>query len=388
MPSTPLALKNLAADPRRLVLASAGIGFAVVLMFMQNGFRNALLDSPVQLLRVLRGDVIALSVARYSLPSEQAFPQQLLSRAAADPDVVQIVPLYIERSRAAVRVVGMPRRPIRVVGVPIERGIFRDAEIDRKIELLAPPGTALLDRRTRRSFGFDLHDPQALATQPVELLDRSLRIVGTVEIGTDFAHEGTLIMSRDSFAHYFPFRGDGSPLSQVDLGLIRIRPGADPDAVAQRLTQMDPRWWQVLPRQDLIVREIVFWDTQTPIGMIFLVGALMGFAVGVIICYQVLFTNIHDSLPEFATLRAMGYPNRYFVGLVIRQSFYLSVIGYLPAIVVSWWLFQLLQTLAGLPMLLTWQRAAMVFGLTVSMCLVSGLLALRKLLRADPASLF
>lgn len=388
MPSTPLALKNLTAEPRRLILASAGIGFAVVLMFMQNGFRNALLDSPVQLLHVLRGDLIALSVARYSLPSEQAFPRELLYRAAADPDIVQIVPLYIERSRAHVRVVGEPRRPIRVVGVPIERGIFRDAEIDRQIELLAPPGTALLDRRTRRSFGFALHDPRRLATQPIELLDRSLRIVGTVEIGTDFAHEGTLIISRDSFAEYFAFRGDGDPLSQVDLGLIRIRPGADPEQVARRLTAIDPRWWQVLPRQKLIAREIQFWNTQTPIGMIFLVGALMGFAVGVIICYQVLFTNIHDSLPEFATLRAMGYPNRYFMGLVVRQSFYLSVIGYVPAIAVSWGLFQVLQSLAGLPMLLTWERAGMVFVLTVLMCLVSGFLALRKLLRADPASLF
>ena len=76
MARTPLAWKNLSADWRRLLLASGGVGFAAMLMFMQNGFRNALLDSPVQLVKGLRGDLIAISSARYSLTSEQNFPSE------------------------------------------------------------------------------------------------------------------------------------------------------------------------------------------------------------------------------------------------------------------------------------------------------------------------
>ena len=135
-------------------------------------------------------------------------------------------------------------------------------------------------------------------------------------------------------------------------------------------------------------REIDFWNRQTPIGMIFFVGSMMGFAVGVIICYQILFTSIHDSMSEFATLKAMGYPNRYFVGLVIRQSIYLSLTGFIPALIFSYGMFRLIEIFVGLPMLLTLPRIGLVLALTVLMCLISGLLALRKLINADPASLF
>jgi putative ABC transport system permease protein len=39
-------------------------------------------------------------------------------------------------------------------------------------------------------------------------------------------------------------------------------------------------------------------------------------------------------------------------------------------------------------MILTWERALLILVLTILMCIVSGLLALRKLILADPASLF
>ena len=388
MPRTPLAWKNLSSNWRRLVLGAAGVAFASVLIFMQNGFRNALLDSPVQLLEELQGDLFAISVARYSLPSEQRFPRWLLDQASADPDVHRATPLYIERARAQIRVGTHRRRPIRVVAAETGAGVFRDANIRRQMPELAVPGTALLDRRTRSQFGFATDDRAALLAQPVELLDQSLRIVGTIEIGNDFAHEGTILLSERSFRDYFAFRGQADPLSVVDIGVIQLRPGADPQRVAERLTAIDPRRWLVYPRWRLVEREINFWSNQTPIGMIFLVGSMMGFAVGVIICYQILFTSIHDSLPEFATLKAMGYPNRYFVGLVVRQSIYLSLLGFAPAVLVTWGLFQLLEWWVGLPMLLTPGRIALVLVSTMAMCLLSGLLALGKLLRADPANLF
>lgn len=122
--------------------------------------------------------------------------------------------------------------------------------------------------------------------------------------------------------------------------------------------------------------------------MIFLIGTLMGFAVGIIICYQILFTNLQDAMSEYATLKAMGYPNRFFVGLVVRQSVYLSVLGFIPAVLIALLLFRMLESLTGLPMALTVSRAGSVLVLTTLMCLISGLLALRKLVRADPASLF
>jgi len=388
MTRTPLAWKNLASDWRRLLLAAGGVGFAAILMFMQNGFRNALLDSPVQLVKSLRGDLVGISSARYSLPSEQSFSRRLVDLAMSDPEVVDVTPLYVELSRAQVRVIGKPRRPIRVLGTPLKTSVFLDPEVDRGLMKLSAPHSALLDRRTRGIYGFELDHPDRLARQEVELLGRRLHVVDTVEIGTDFANDGTLIISDRNFANYFYFRGGGDPLSQVDLAVIEVRAGADPATVARRLTALQPQQWTVYPKEVLIDREIDFWNRQTPIGMIFFIGSMMGFAVGVIICYQILFTSIHDSMPEFATLKAMGYPNRYFVGLVLRQSLYLSLAGFVPALLLSYGLFRLIEIWVGLPMLLTLPRVALVLGLTVAMCLLSGLLAMRKLMNADPANLF
>ncbi|MEL7263813.1 MAG: ABC transporter permease DevC [Planctomycetota bacterium] len=385
---TSLAWKNLTNDWRRLMIASMGITFAAVLMFMQNGFRNALLDSPVQIVHALQGDLFAVSRQKYSLVSESRFPKHLLERAATDPNVIAVTPIYTELTRAQVRVVGKPARPIRVVAAPLQTGVYRDQEIDEQLDLLAKPGVGLFDRQSRSNFGFQLGDRQRLSQQEIELLGKRLTGVGTFSVGTDFANEGTIVLSADNFGRYFSFRNRGQPLQIVDLGQIHIKPSADPEMVASRLTSLAPRDWEVVPRSRIIHREVAFWSRETPIGMIFTVGAMMGFAVGVIICYQILFTSIHDSMSEFATLKAMGYSNGYFIRLVAMQSVYLAIIGFIPALLVTMGLFSLVHHLVGLPMLLTPMRIVLVLGLTIAMCLFSGLLAVRKLLNTDPASLF
>jgi putative ABC transport system permease protein len=385
---TPLAWKNLVSDWRRFVLSTAGVAFAAILMFTENGFRNALLDSPVMWLDLVDADLIAISRTRTSLQSEQPFPQDLLRRAAGDIDVTVTTPIYIERSQARVRVENFPSRPIRVIGVEMEPRWLTTRKLREAVALLRPPATAALDTQTRPSFGFLLDDPTRLHQQPVELAGKSLSIVETVSIGADFANEGTLLMSAQNFADYFSGRNFGHPLDVVDLGLIQLRAGADPEQVAKRLTDLAPNVWSVQTRSQLIQQETNYWSDQTPVGIIFSIGAMMGFVVGVIICYQILFTSINDSMPEFATLKAMGYSNRYFVLLVIKQSVYLSLCGFALALVVSFGLFQVLEGLAGLPMLITIPRAVFVLVLTMTMCLASALLALRKLLGADPASLF
>jgi putative ABC transport system permease protein len=144
----------------------------------------------------------------------------------------------------------------------------------------------------------------------------------------------------------------------------------------------------VYDREALIRREIAFWGTNTPIGIIFSIGTVMGLLVGVIICYQILFTDIQDHLAEFATLKAMGYGPYYFLRFVMLQSFYLSIFGFLPGWFISVGLYEFLSEWTGLVMMLTPLRVLLVFFLTFLMCTISGALAVRKLWAADPATLF
>jgi putative ABC transport system permease protein len=177
-------------------------------------------------------------------------------------------------------------------------------------------------------------------------------------------------------------------LSVVDLGLVQMARGQDPRDAQRWLSQNLPDDVQVLTKSEFITREKQFWRTNTPIGYIFTVGAVMGFVIGVVICYQIIYSDIADHLSEFATLKAIGYQNRYFVGLVFCASIYLSLLGFIPGALVSWALYQLIAWKTGLLMIFGWKVSLMVLGSTVLMCLCSGLLALRKLVAADPASLF
>ena len=114
----------------------------------------------------------------------------------------------------------------------------------------------------------------------------------------------------------------------------------------------------------------------------------MGFIFGTVICYQIIYADISDHLAEFATLKAMGYPDSYFLRVVIWQSFYLSWIGFVPGALVSYGLYSLLGEVTGLMMIFRFTLVVSVWFATLSMCVMSGLLALRKLHSADPADLF
>jgi len=386
---TPLAWLNTTSSLPKLLLASSGIGFAVVLMFMQIGFLNGLFDSTVQILRLLDADLVIMSPARYTVPSEQRFNYGLLQRARSATNVASVQPIYIDRSMSEIRVIGHVSRSIRAIGVPLEGNVFLDAEMNARCRLLTDMDFALVDRKSKEKYGFEKHDLQKLRDQEAELSGRKVELKEWVEIGTDFVYDGSLILSDRGVEHFFPFRnGTKPPLAVVDLGLVKLTEGADSVLVQAELQSILGDAIHVYARESLIRREIGFWATNTPIGIIFTIGTVMGLFVGVIICYQILFTDIHDHLAEFATLKAMGYGPYYFLRFVMLQSFYLSVFGFLPGWLVSWLLYIWLADLTGLVMMLTVYRVLLVFCLTFLMCTISGALAVRKLWAADPATLF
>ncbi|RIK87432.1 MAG: ABC transporter [Planctomycetota bacterium] len=391
---TPLAWKNLTHDWRRLAVAVAGIGFAVLLMFTQVGFQNALFDSQVKLIDDLEGDVFLVSRAKYTLAAEKRFPIELINQARACPGVLDAFPLYSELTLSRLKNLqqGSSRKayPIRSIGFHLEDQILRSPEIKAQLPKLRASNTALIDVRSKpENFDFPLEDPQALAAAPAELADRRVTLVGTFDMGADFAHDGNLVMSAENFANYFPQRqAFGDPLAVVDLGIVRVQGGADADAVRDTIDQIVDDQVFVFTRSQFRNQEIKFWDDSTPIGIVFNAGKIIGFVVGMVICYQVIYSDIADHMPEFATLKAMGYSAGYFLRLIVAEALLLSIIGYVPGLAVSAALYGVLADATGLLLRMTPQSMALVLGLTIAMCIASGLLAVRKLLAADPASLF
>ena len=114
----------------------------------------------------------------------------------------------------------------------------------------------------------------------------------------------------------------------------------------------------------------------------------MGFVVGGIIVYQILFSDVSEHLNEYATLRAMGYSNRFVSGIVIQQALILALLGFIPGVLISNGLYSTASDATNLPIHMTVERVLTVLAMTLVMCSVSALLAVRKVRRLDPAEVF
>ena len=380
----PLAWLNLTHNLKQTGLSVAGIAFAVLLMFMETGFRNAMFDSQLLLINRLDADIFLISRAKSTLMFQQPFARHRLEQARAAPDIQWAEPIYVEHDAALWKNASDGSlHDIRAVAFEPERCVFIDVEICRQAARLTVLDNVLFDRQSKEFFG-----PRAAGTV-TELSTRTVRIVGTFALGTDFTHDGSVIMSADTFFHVFPDRrvAERGP-GRVELGAIKLVLGSSPQHAAARLRQLLPSDVEVLTKQEYRDKENAFLDASTPIGYVFNLGTIMGFFVGAIICYQILFTDITNQLPQFATLRAIGYSDRTVALIVLQQAVALSAISFVPGLFASRMLYALIATLTGLPLEMSLMRGAWVLFLTTSMCVISGAIAVRKALALAPADLY
>ncbi|MGC8642828.1 MAG: ABC transporter permease DevC, partial [Isosphaeraceae bacterium] len=380
----PLAWRNLTENKRKLLASVAGTAFAVTLMFMENGFRHAMLDSMVNVIERLDGQIVILSRTLYTLAIPYNFPYRRLIQAKAFSEVRDANPVYVATRQGYWR---DPRdgshNRICVIGIPLEDDVLNLEEVKSQRAALSQPDTALGDELSRTS-SFDFNPGQVS-----ELSGHTIRIVGTCELGINAQSNGNLIMSERNFLRVFPeYAGATEGENAVTVGVLRVRRGADLVRLRRDLQKTLPADVRVLTRAEFIARERDFWDHVAPIGTVFHIGVVMGFIVGSVICYQVLFSDISDRIGEFATLKAMGYSNLRLFRVVVIQGVYLAIMGYLAGLIVSLLLFAWVHEATGLPMDLSRNDPLLILLLSVVMCVLSGAYAARKLLSVDPAQLF
>jgi putative ABC transport system permease protein len=379
----PLGLRILMHNPRRLAVSIAGVVLAAALMFSQTGFRDAMYDSQTELIRRLDGDLMIVNKLKYLMYSPEPFPSSRIEQARACPGVAAVYPLYVETERAAWH---NPQdgtsRPVRVLGINPDEPVFNFPEVRAHAADLKRPDTVLFDEGSRDYYG------RPRAGTRTELSRRRVEVVGTFRLGTDFLADGNLIMADHNFLRYFPDPASPGHLSRVEIGVVRVASGAGVKAVREELRRRLPEDVLVLTKDGLMDLEKNYWATSTAIGYIFPLGMMVGLFIGVLICFQVLYSNVSGYLPQFATLKAMGFSNRFLVGVVLQQGLFLALLGFVPAAGLAWLLFRAVAGATGLLMFLNFWRMAFVLLLTVGMCMVAGVAAVRDVLKADPAEVF
>ncbi len=378
-----LAWRQLWAEKGRLASAIAGVMFASVLVFMQLGFRAALFDSATALLGSMRADIFLMQPMTTASFRPETMPRARASQALALPEVQAAVPIYMAQSSWRNPETGT-RRAMQLIGFDTESGVMGFPGLAPLIETLKQPDTFAFDRRSRPEFGDVARLLSERGSFQVQIGNRMMRVVGLVDIGPSFGADGNVVMSEVNFRRIAKDRG----LTTVDLVAIRLTAGADRDAAIERLRQVMPPDVMVLSQPQLVAHERAYWENATPIGFIFAFGSLMGLIVGMVIVYQILFSDIASHLKEYATLKAMGYSNFYLGRTVLSAALLLALLGFVPGLVLSTVLYDVVGKATFLPLSMDVVRAAGVFALIFSMCAAAGLLAMRKLRDANPADMF
>jgi putative ABC transport system permease protein len=380
-----LAWRLLVVERRRLAAAVAGVTFAVVLILVQLGFYGAMIDSATKVHRNLNADLVMVPSDFEYFGAVHHFARVRLMQAAAVRGVAEVTPLYVTLFNFKNIDTGY-YRSILAIGVEPGRHDLALPGILAHEASLGVLGHVLFDRRSLAAYFGDIVR-RFDASGPFDALieGHPVRVDGLFDLGTSFIAFGTVVMGTPTF---FAIRGDQKP-ELVSFGLIRLVKGADPAWVQARIRRaLQAPDVVIETKAEFIQQEVDYWNRTAAIGFMFIVGALMGLIVGAVIVYQILYTDVTDHLPEYATLKAIGYADRSFAGVVLQQSAILSLLGFVPGIAISWGIYRYTAATTGYTMNLTAADAGAVLAATIGMCLAAGLLAMRRLRRADPAELF
>ncbi len=380
----PLAWLQLTREKTRLAIALAGIAFADILMFMKLGFRDSLYYSNVRFHQSLQGDIVLISRQSTALLAMKSFSQRRLYKALDLQQVQSVHPIYLDYTSWKNPVNGIPRNLL-VIGFNPESKILNLTGVNQtNLNNLKQPDVVLFDKTSRQEYGPISREFEKGKTVKAEVRRRLVRVAGLFTLGASFGADGNLITSDVNFLRIFNSRQRGL----IQIGLIKLKPGVDSNLVKRTLKGYLKDDIRVLTKQEFIDFERNYWATNTAIGFIFSLGTVMGFIVGTVIVYQILYTEVADHLAEYATLKAIGYTQKYLLTVILQEALILALIGYLPGIASALFLYQQARAATLLPIFMTLSRAFGVLVITIFMCFTSGVIAVRKLRYADPADIF
>jgi putative ABC transport system permease protein len=393
---TPLARKNLIERPSRTVVSALGIAFAIVLMFMQLGFLGAVGDTATIVYRRTPADLIIRSPEYLQTFDPRSLDADIVPLVKAIPEVLDVRTLDLGITRWQNPITG-EMRAIAIMGVDPSRPALDLPVLKEPSPILNSANHVLIDDATR--FDYGPQNGRYFSDLDIgidtDVTGKRVVIGDVFEMGTGLAANGALLMSHDAFRRLAPDRMTlPSRSQQVSMLIVRLREGVPviegQRTIANRITMLGGSMSsaQVLTLEEAKNAERWHWYVRTPIGIIFGIGVALAVIVGGVICYMVLAADVIAKLPEYATLKALGYSNSFLVKTLLGQAAWLAGAAFPPAVIASLTLYAITSFFAGVPITMTTGRIVLVALLSFSMCTAAGWIALRKMTKAEPANLF
>jgi putative ABC transport system permease protein len=370
----PLARRNLFHDRVRLAVTLTGIAFSVVLMVVQWGLFRGFSSSTTNVIDHSNADIWV--TARNTAYLEQALPfnERKYYQVLATPGVAQAAKYIVHW--AIWKEPDGRSESVAIVGcdpdVPLGRPwnlVAGDAQ------QLKEPNAVIVDRIYVAKLG------AAALGSPAEVNGYRAHVVGFTQGIHAFTTSPYVFTTFKNALDYTGFDDD-----QVNFVLVKAAPGVDVKRLKADLQARLPDN-DVYETAEFSAMTRHYWMFTTGAGVAVLMAAVLGLIVGIAVVAQTIYATTMDHIREYGTLKAMGAPNRYVMGVIMKQAAMAAVMGYAIGMAVSLIVVRGGET-GGAYILLSWQTAVGLLFLTLAMCVTAAIVSVNKILSFDPAMVF
>ncbi|SDP70464.1 ABC transporter permease [Phyllobacterium sp. OV277] len=242
--------------------------------------------------------------------------------------------------------------------------------------LLLEPGTVLIDATDKSKLAIDVGGS-------AEINGRRVRVVGIID-GLRGLGGVNVITSIDTARTLDTALSTSDNVTYFLYNVNKFAPG---DAILNRLNQQaGSKRFYVWSAQDLAGMSIRYWLLESGAGVAFIFATAIAMLVGTLVTSQTLMAAVAGSIPQYATLRALGVSFKSLRVIVIEQAAWVGVLGLLLGATFS----IIAATIANMYRVPFELRTSVMLAASIVVLLVAfaaGLLALRRLHHADPATL-
>lgn len=375
-----IALRNLLHDRVRLAVTLTGVVFAVVLIAVQGGLFVGFTQATTCVIDNTEAEIWVASRGVRNFDITHPLPSRKFYQIAAVPGVARAERIIVRFANWKKPDGG--RESVEVVGFDPGSGLARPWNVTAGgLSVLRLPDTVAVDALYLDKLGIAGVGGRDGIGASVEVGDRRARVVALTSGIRSFTTSPYVFTSYENALAY-------TNMDDGQSTYVLVRPGPGVAAVTLRdAIRAGVRDVDVFTREEFAGLTRFYWMFTTGAGMALLIAACLGLVVGGVVVAQTLYATTMDHLAEFGTLRAMGAPGGYIHRIIVVQAVAAALVGYGCGIVISYVLVDLAAR-GGASIVLPPELAVGLFFLTVLMCVVAGLVSMRKVTTIDPAMVF
>ena len=370
-----LARRNLFHDRLRFVATLIGIVFSVVLVMVQMGLFLGFGHMVTTMIDHANADIWVVPKGAKSFEDPSLLDVKLRDKLVSVDGVASVVPLVIGFSDWRIETGEVT--PVFIVGTDLKADTLLPWNVvEGDARTLLQWSTVAVDRSYFERLGINKLGATA------EIRGHKVRVVALTDGIRSFTTTPYVFVDQKDARFY-----TGTLPSKASELMVRLKPDADREKAIQAIRDRVSGAVEVLTTSEFRERSRSFWLFGTGAGAALFAGALLGVIVGTVIVAQTLYSSTKEHLAEFATLRAMGSSNNYIYNVIIYQALLNAVAGFAIAAGIGFAVVRMTEG-SALPIVITPWLVAALFVLTVVMCVASGLVAIIRVVRIDPASVF